>query len=116
MTPDALAFLGLTAIVGSLVGLLTFAVLRIFAAARSSALRERGADSSMLGAALQEAAPCVVAGHRLLLQRFQPLDNDAVIGAAGAEAIQAGRPDTARLRPTPALRPLSGPGRSSRAR
>ena len=55
MTPDALAFLGLTAIVGSLVGLLTFAVLRIFAAARSSALRERGADSSMLGAALQEA-------------------------------------------------------------
>ena len=35
MTPDALAFLGLTAIVGSLVAVLTFAVLRIFSAARS---------------------------------------------------------------------------------
>jgi signal transduction histidine kinase len=55
MTPEALSFLGLTAIVGSLVAVLTFAVLRIFSAARSPVLRERGADASMLAAALQEA-------------------------------------------------------------
>jgi two-component system nitrogen regulation sensor histidine kinase GlnL len=71
MTPDALAFLGLTAIVGSLVGLLTFAVLRIFAVARNSALRERGADSSMLGAALQEAVTKLKAQERAMELRAE---------------------------------------------
>ncbi len=71
MTPDALAFLGLTAIVGSLVGLLTFAVLRIFSVARNPALRDRGADASMLGAALQEAVTKLKAQERAMELRAE---------------------------------------------
>jgi signal transduction histidine kinase len=71
MTPDALAFLGLTAIVGSLIGLLTFAVLRIFSVARNPALRERGADASMLGAALQEAVTKLKAQERAMELRAE---------------------------------------------
>ena len=71
MTPDALAFLGLTAIVGSLVAVLTFAVLRIFAAARSPVLRERGADASLLAAALQEAVTKLKAQERAMELRAE---------------------------------------------
>jgi two-component system sensor histidine kinase AtoS len=71
MTPDALAFLGLTAIVGSLVAVLTFAVLRIFSAARSPVFRESGADSSMLAAALQEAVTKLKAQERAMELRAE---------------------------------------------
>jgi two-component system, NtrC family, sensor histidine kinase AtoS len=71
MTPDALAFLGLTAIVGSLVAVLVFAVLRIFSAARSPVLRESGADSSMLAAALQEAVTKLKAQERAMELRAE---------------------------------------------
>jgi signal transduction histidine kinase len=71
MTPDALAFLGLTAIVGSLVAVLTFAVLRIFSAARSPAFRSSGADSSMLAAALQEAVTKLKAQERAMELRAE---------------------------------------------
>jgi len=69
MTPDAIAFLGLTAIVGALLAVLTFAVLRIFSAARSPALRESGADSTMLAAALQEAVTKLKAQERAMSAR-----------------------------------------------
>ena len=42
-------------------------------------------------AALQEAGPGVVARHDLLGERVQPFLDDAVIGAAGAESVEAGR-------------------------
>lgn len=71
MTPDALAFLGLTAIVAALVAVLMFAVLRIFSAARSPALRERGADSTMLAAALQEAVTKLKAQERAMALRAE---------------------------------------------
>ena len=71
MTPAALAFLGLTAIVGSLVAVLTFAVLRIFSAARSPVLREAGGDSSMLAAALQEAVTKLKAEERAMALRAE---------------------------------------------
>jgi len=71
MTPDALAFLGLTAIVGALVAVLTFAVLRIFSAARSPVFRESSADSSMLAAALQEAVTKLKAQERAMELRAE---------------------------------------------
>jgi signal transduction histidine kinase len=71
MTPDALAFLGLTAIVGSLVAVLMFAVLRIFSAARSPVLRGSGADSSMLAAALQDAVTKLKAQERAMELRAE---------------------------------------------
>jgi signal transduction histidine kinase len=71
MTPDALAFLGLTAIVGSLVGVLSFAVLRIFSAARSPVFRGKGADSSLLAAALQEAVTKLKAQERAMELRAE---------------------------------------------
>jgi len=71
MTPDAIAFLGLTAIVGALLAVLTFAVLRIFSAARSPALRESGADSTMLAAALQEAVTKLKAQERAMALRAE---------------------------------------------
>jgi signal transduction histidine kinase len=71
MTPSAIAFLGLTAIVAALVGVLTFAVLRIFSAARSPALRATGADSAMLAAALQDAVTKLKAQERAMAQRAE---------------------------------------------
>lgn len=57
MTPAGYAFVGLTAIVGVLAGVLAFAVLRFFAVARDSRrhLREGGGETAFLSAALQEA-------------------------------------------------------------
>ena len=71
MTPDALALLGLTAIVAALAAVLMFAVLRIFSAARSPALRESGADSALLAAALQEAVMKLKAQERAMALRAE---------------------------------------------
>jgi len=57
MTQAGYALLGLTAVTGTLAGVLTFALLRIVAGARDTRrrLRDNGADSPILSAALQEA-------------------------------------------------------------
>jgi len=71
MTPQALAFLGLTAIVAGLVGVLAFAVLRVFSAARSPALHAGGAESALLATALQEAVTKLKAQERAMTLRAQ---------------------------------------------
>ena len=71
MTPDGIAFLGLTAIVGALFAVLTFAVLRIFSAARSPALRESGTDSTLLAGALQDAVTKLKAQERAMALRAE---------------------------------------------
>src|SRR3954470_5182965 len=63
-------FIGLTAIVAALVSVLTYAVLRMFAAARDSGTR-RGGDTALLTAALQEAVGKVKADERALLARAE---------------------------------------------
>jgi signal transduction histidine kinase len=56
MNTEAYALLGLTVVVGILAAALTFAVLRIFAAARDSSRETRGGgDTALLSAALEEA-------------------------------------------------------------
>jgi hypothetical protein len=57
VTQEGYAFLGLTAIVAMLVGVLVFAVMRFAAGARDASrhLREGGADAALLSAVLQES-------------------------------------------------------------
>lgn len=57
MTPNGYAILGLTAVVAALSAVLTFAVLRIFAAARATGrdAHGTGGDATLLSAALAEA-------------------------------------------------------------
>jgi PAS domain-containing protein len=56
MNIDAYALLGLTVVVGILAAILTFALLRIFAAARDSSRQASGGgDTALLSAALEEA-------------------------------------------------------------
>ncbi len=67
------ALVGLTAIVAMLVGALTFAALRIFAAARDtrSHLREGGAETALLSAALQEAVTKLRAQEQAMSARAE---------------------------------------------
>lgn len=71
MTQEGYALIGLTAIVAMLVAVLTFAVLRFAAGARNAGrhLREGGADSAILSAALQEAVTKLKAQERAMSAR-----------------------------------------------
>jgi signal transduction histidine kinase len=73
MTSDGYALLGLTAIVGILAAALTFAVLRIGAAARNARLqsREGSGDTALLAAALQEAVEKLKAQERATAARAE---------------------------------------------
>jgi signal transduction histidine kinase len=73
MTPHAYALVGLTAIVAALVAVLTFAVLRIAAAARDtrSSLRGSGGDTVLLTAALQDAVSKLKAQERAMSARAE---------------------------------------------
>jgi signal transduction histidine kinase len=73
VTSDAYIFLGLTAIVGALGGALTFALLRLGAAARDArrTLREGPGETTLLSAALQEAVEKLKAQERATAARAQ---------------------------------------------
>jgi PAS domain S-box-containing protein len=69
MTPTGYTFLGLTAIVGALAATLTFAVLRIVAAARDTRTSRRDAGEAILSAALEEAVAKLKAQERATAAR-----------------------------------------------
>src|SRR5947208_988014 len=74
MTPTAYSFLGLTAIVAGLVGLLTFAMLRFAAAARDTRRQmgeSGGGDTAILASALQEAVTKLKAQERATAARAE---------------------------------------------
>jgi signal transduction histidine kinase len=73
LTPQGQAFLGLTAIVTVLIAVLTFAVLKFFAAARQTRGRNResGMETAFLSAALQEAVTKLKAQERAMALRAQ---------------------------------------------
>jgi signal transduction histidine kinase len=73
LTPSAYALIGLTAIVASMVGVLTFAVLRFAAAARSArqAARGGGMEVALMSAALQEAVGKLKAQERATAARAE---------------------------------------------
>lgn len=76
MTQFGYALLGLTAIVAMLVGTMTFALLRVFAGARDARrnLREGGANTAMLSAALQEAVVKLKAQEQAMSKRADASD------------------------------------------
>jgi len=69
LSSDAYALLGLTAIVGVLAAALTFAVLRLGAAARDTHRRESSGETTLLSAALQEAVEKLKAQERATAAR-----------------------------------------------
>lgn len=72
LTPAGYTFLGLTAIVAALVSILTFAVLRFSAAARSATRkRHEGGESTVLSAALEEAVARLKAQERATAARAE---------------------------------------------
>ncbi|MGE3959388.1 MAG: nitrogen regulation protein NR(II) [Vicinamibacterales bacterium] len=73
MNASALAFLGLTVIIGALSGLLMFAVLRIFSAARQrrQSGRNSALESATLSAALEEAIATLRAQERATAARAE---------------------------------------------
>ena len=88
MSPVALAFLGLTAIIVALAAVLLFATLRIFSAARASGsrLRESGADTALLPVALQEAVTRLKAQERAMTLRAEASErlSDEIITSLSA--------------------------------
>lgn len=76
VTQFGYALIGLTAIVAMLVGVLTFAVLRVFAGARDAqrGLRDGGANVAMLSAALQEAVGKLKAQEQAMSARAEASD------------------------------------------
>src|SRR5438067_3459569 len=74
MTPTAYSFLGLTAIVAGLVGLLVFAMLRFAAAARDTRRQlgqTNGGDTALLTGALHEAVAKLKAQERATAARAE---------------------------------------------
>jgi signal transduction histidine kinase len=73
MTPNAYALVGLTAIVASMIGVLTFAVLRFAAAARDARQNARsgGMEIALMSAALQEAVGKLKAQERATAARAE---------------------------------------------
>jgi len=91
MSPIALAFLGLTAIIVALAAVLLFATLRIFSAARAtgSRRRESGAEGALLPAALQEAVAKLKAQERAMTLRAEASErlSDEIITSLSAGLI-----------------------------
>ncbi len=73
MNPSAYAFIGLTAVVAGLMGVLIFAALRFSAAARDSKryLRENRSETAFVTAALQEAVAKLKAQEREMTARAE---------------------------------------------
>src|SRR6187401_1334030 len=73
MNSNAAALFGLTAIIGALSGLLMFATMRLFSAARQRQLSRRahGRDPEMLSVALEEAVARLKAQERATAARAE---------------------------------------------
>jgi PAS domain S-box-containing protein len=89
MTQEGYAFLGLTAMMGMLVAVLTFAFLRFAAGARDARrhLREPGGGSAMLSVALQEAVTKLKAQEKAMTARAAASEQ---LSAEIVESLTAG--------------------------
>ena len=94
MTPQAYAFLGLTAVVAGLLGLLVFAVLRFAAAARDArrTLKATNSETAMLTAALQEAVTRIRTQERAMAARAEASErlNTGIVGSLTAGLLVVG--------------------------
>ena len=107
MTQAGYALLGLTALTAMLVGVLTFALLRIVAGARDARrhLRENSADALMMSAALQEAVSKLKAQEQVMSARADCASCDA---GHKSHAIDSGLPQVHAFEAEPALAYFNG--------
>lgn len=94
MTQQAYAFIGLTALVAGLIGVLVFAMLRFMAAARDTRrhLRESHGESALLSAALQEAVSKLRAQERAMTARAEASErlNSEIVASLTAGLLVVG--------------------------
>src|SRR4051812_17613995 len=93
LTPSAYALIGLTAIVAAMAAMLTFAVLRFFAAARDTRKQMRGsAGEAVLSAALQEAVAKLKAQERATAARADASErlSEEIIASLSAGLLVVG--------------------------
>src|SRR6476620_1697952 len=111
MNPNATALLGLSAIVGALSGLLIFATLRLFSAARQRQLSRRahGRDPEILSAALEEAIERLKAQERATAARAEASErlSGEIISGLTSGLIVVGLRGGVRIMNTAARRLLS---------
>jgi signal transduction histidine kinase len=101
MNQQAYALVGLTAIVAGLVGVLVFAALRFAAAARDTRrhLREHGAETALLSAALQEAVARMKAQERAMAARAEASErlNSEIVASLTAGLLVVGMQGDVRI-------------------
>ena len=114
LSPNAYALLGLTAIVAALVALVTFAVLRLGAAARDTRRHLHGSagETAFLSAALQEAVAKLKAQERATAARADASErlSDEIIASLTAGLIVVGLNGEIRILNPAARRMLGLPG------
>ena len=101
MSPAGYAFLGLTAIVAMLIGVLAFAVLRFGAAARDSRrhLRDSHTESAFVTSALHEAVSKLKAQEREMAARIEASErlNGEIVESLTAGLLVVGSDDEIRI-------------------
>lgn len=101
MTPQGYAFLGLTAVVAGLLGLLVFAVLRFASAARDArrTVRATNSETALLTAALQEALTNLRAQERAMAARAEASErlNTGIVGSLTAGLLVVGLDGVVRI-------------------
>jgi len=101
MTPQGYLFIGLTAVVAGLLGLLVFAVLRFAAAARDArrTLRATNSETTLLTAALQEALTNLRAQERAMTARAEASErlNTGIVGSLTAGLLVVGLDGVVRI-------------------
>ncbi|HUR35241.1 MAG TPA: ATP-binding protein [Vicinamibacterales bacterium] len=113
MNASALMFLGLTAMVGGLSGMLMFATLRIFSAARQRqlAIRAGSTDTAMLSAALEDAVARLKAQERATAARAEASErlSGEIISSLTSGLLVVGLDGTVRIMNPAARRLLNLP-------
>src|SRR5258707_15336409 len=119
LTPGGYAVIGLTALIGCLVAVLTFALLRIAAAARDTrrALRGDGMETAILSAALQDAVTKLKAQERATAARADASErlSGEIIASLTAGRLVAGLDGELRILNPAVRRMLDLPARDAPA-
>jgi signal transduction histidine kinase len=110
---NALALLGLTAIIGGLSGMLMFATLRIFSAARQRGLADRtsGSEAAILSSALEDAIAQLRAQERATAARAEASErlNGEIISSLTSGLLVVGLDGSVRIMNPAARRLLALP-------
>ena len=113
MNSNAATFLGLTAVIGALAGLLLFATLRLFSAGRQRQRTRRatGSETELLSAAVEDAIARLKAQERATAARAEASErlSDEIISSLTSGLLVVGLDGTVRIMNPAARRLLSLP-------